>query len=132
MTHSSAGRSRDTGDEGNDRLGDLASLVELLEELGGVFLHGATDLADEDDTLGAGVLEKDLKGVDVGGSEARDKESIENKVSIKTRTRCRTARGRSPGERVSSDSNDEGLAESDAGGLVDSLVVEGSRAGDDT
>jgi hypothetical protein len=83
VTHSSAGRSRDTGDEGNDRLGDLASLVELLEELGGVFLHGATDLADEDDTLGAGVVEKDLKGVDVGGSEARDKESIENKVSIK-------------------------------------------------
>lgn len=83
MTHSSAGRSRDTGNEGNDRLRDLASLVELLKELGGVFLHGATDLADEDDTLGAGVVEKDLKGVDVGGSAAWGRQSIEKEVSIK-------------------------------------------------
>jgi hypothetical protein len=37
-----------------------------------------------------------------------------------------------PGEGVSSDTDDERLSESDTGGLVNGLVVEGSRSRDDS
>ena len=102
VTHAPAGRSGDTGDEGNDGL--LLLPVGLLEELGGVLLGGTTDLADHDDTVGLGVLEEDLKAVDeVGAAEG-----------------------------VTADTDDERLAKAGLGGLVDGLVGEGAGTGDDT
>lgn len=104
MSHSTTGRSGLSSDEADDGLGRSPSLVVLLEELGRVLLHRSTDLTNDDDTLSSRVVEQDSEGVDVGGS----------------------------GERVSSDTNDERLTETDVGGLGDSLVVERSRSRDDS
>lgn len=104
MTHPPSRGSGNSSNEPDHRLGRLPRLVEHLEELGRVLLHGSSDLSDDDDTLGSGVLQQDFEGVDVGGSR----------------------------EGISSDSNDERLSESDSGGLVNGLVVEGSRTRDDS
>ena len=65
VTHPPARRSGGTGDERDDGLGVRSGLVELFEIGGGLFLHGSTDLSDQDDSLGLGVLEEDLDDVDV-------------------------------------------------------------------
>lgn len=104
VAHSSAGRSRDSGNEGADGLGDLSGLVVLLEEVGGLLLGGTSNLTDHDDTVGVLVLEEDLEAVDEVGA----------------------------GEGVSSDSDNQRLAEADLGGLVDGLVGEGSGSGHNT
>lgn len=104
LTHSSAGGSGSSSNESNNRLGVGAGLVVLGEVLGGVLLHGATDLTDEDDTFGLVVVEQELDKVEGGGT----------------------------GEGVTSDTDTEGLAETDLGGLVDGLVCKGTGTGDDT
>jgi len=102
VTHAPAGRRRDTSDERDNGL--LLLLVGLAEEVCGVLLSGTTDLTDHDDTIGLGVLEEDLEAVDeVGAAEG-----------------------------VTTNTDDERLAETGLGGLVDGLVGEGSGAGDDT
>jgi hypothetical protein len=68
VTHSSTGRGGSSGDEPNDGLGLGPGLVVLLQELGSVLLHRTSDLTDDDDTLGSGVVEENAEGVDVGGS----------------------------------------------------------------
>ena len=103
MTHATAGRGRDTGDEGDDGLAAVLGVV-LLEEIGSLLLGGTTDLADHDDTVRLAVLEEDLEAVDEVGAA----------------------------ERVTADTDDEGLAEAGLGGLVDGLVGEGAGPGDDT
>lgn len=101
VAHSSAGGSRDTGNEGADGLGHVSGLVVLLQELGSLLLGGTSDLSDHDDTVSLLVLEEDLEAVDEVGS----------------------------GKGVTSDTDNEGLAETDLGGLVDGLVGEGSGSG---
>lgn len=101
VTHTAAGGSTDTGDEGNS---GLVVDVVGLEELGGILLGGTTDLTDHDDTVGLGVLEEDLQAVDEVGA----------------------------GEGVTADTNDERLAKTSLGGLVDGLVGQGTGTGDDT
>lgn len=68
VPHPPPRRRRRARDERHDRLRVFARLVELLEVRRGVFLHGAADLADEDDTLCGGVLEEHFDDVDVLGS----------------------------------------------------------------
>ena len=87
VSHSSSGRSGSASDESDNR---LVVLVVLLDVLGGVLLHRASDLADQDDTLGLGVREEDLDDVDVLGS----------------------------GEGVTTDTDGEGLTETGEGGLA--------------
>ena len=65
VAHSAAGRSSDTGNEGND--GFVRGVVGL-EELGGILLGGTTDLADHDDTVSLGVVQD--AGVFEGGRGA--------------------------------------------------------------
>ena len=103
VTHATAWGSRDTSDEADDGLATTNG-VGLLEELGGVLLGGATNLADHDDTIGLLVLGEDLKAVDEVG----------------------TAEG------VTTDTDDERLTQAGLGSLVHSLVGEGTGTGDDT
>lgn len=103
MTHSAAGGSRDTGDEADDGLAAVDG-VSLLEELGGVLLGGATNLADHDDTVSLLVLDEDLEAVDeVGAAEG-----------------------------VTANADDERLAKAGLGGLVDGLVGQSAGTRDDT
>jgi hypothetical protein len=93
-----------SGNTGNEGNGGLVVDVVGLEELGGVLLGGTTNLTDHDDTVGLGVLKEDLQAVDEVGA----------------------------GEGVTTDTDDKGLTKAGLGGLVDSLVGEGTGAGDDT
>lgn len=68
MSHSPARGSSSTSNEPNDGLRVLSGLVVLLQELGSVLLHGASNLADDDDALGPGVIKQDLESVDMGSS----------------------------------------------------------------
>jgi hypothetical protein len=104
VAHSSSGRSRHTGNEGADGLGDLSGLVVLLEEVSGLLLGGTSNLTDHDDTVGVLVLEENLEAVDEVGT----------------------------GKGVTSDTDNERLAETDLGGLVDGLVSKGSGSGHNT
>lgn len=61
-----------------------------FDELCGVFLHGSTDLTDQDDSLGLGVREEDFDNVDVLSSR----------------------------EGVTTDTDCEGLTQTDVGGLA--------------
>lgn len=102
MAHTAAGGSGDAGDEADDGLAAVDG-VGLLEELGGVLLGGAANLANHDDAVGLLVLDEDLEAVDeVCAAEG-----------------------------VAADADDEGLAEAGLGGLVDGLVGQGAGAGDD-
>ena len=95
VTHSSTWWSRSAGDESDDW---FVVLVVLLDVFRRVFLHGSTDLSDEDDTLGLGVREEDLDDVNVLGSW----------------------------EWVSSDTDGQGLSESSEGGLARVSKVNGT------
>src|SRR5581483_8896804 len=64
MAHAPAWRGGDPGNEADHRLFHLAA----LDEVGGVFLGAAADLADHDDALGLGVLEEHLQHVDMFGA----------------------------------------------------------------
>ncbi|EEQ39474.1 hypothetical protein CLUG_03603 [Clavispora lusitaniae ATCC 42720] len=65
MTHSSAWRSRNTGNEGNNRLRSLWSgQVMLLQELRSFFLGSTTNLTNQNDTLGFWVVQVQGQGVD--------------------------------------------------------------------
>ena len=67
MAHAAARRRRAAGDEADDRL--LAPALRLVgEELRGVFLGAAADLADHDDRLGLVVGEEHLEHVDELGA----------------------------------------------------------------
>lgn len=102
VAHTAAGGSGDAGDEADDGLAAVDG-VGLLEELGGVLLSGAANLANHDDAVGLLVLDEDLEAVDeVCAAEG-----------------------------VAADADDEGLAEAGLGGLVDGLVGQGAGAGDD-
>lgn len=91
-------------DTGDEADNGLVGGVVLLQELGGVLLSGTTNLSDHDDTICLAVLEEDLQAVDEVGSR----------------------------EGVTADTDDERLTKAGLGGLVDSLVGEGSGTGDDT
>lgn len=93
-----------SGDTGDEGNSGLVVDVVGLEELGGVLLGGTTNLTDHDDTVGLGVLKEDLQAVDEVGA----------------------------GEGVTTDTDNERLTEAGLGGLVDSLVGEGTGTGDDT
>lgn len=90
-------------DTGDEADGGLVEPVVGLEELGGVLLGAATDLTDHDDTVGLGVLEEDLQAVDEVGT----------------------------GERITANTDDERLAKTGLGSLVDRLVGQGAGPGDD-
>ena len=104
VTHASAGRGRKSSNERDNRLGLLAGQVELLQELGGLLLGAASDLSNEDNTLSVGVLQEDGQAVDEVGSV----------------------------EGITTNTDAEGLAKTDLGGLVDSLVGKSTGTGDDT
>jgi len=89
VAHATAGGSGAAGNERDDGLGVGASVV-LEEVLGSLLLHRATNLTDEDDTLGLGVVEEDLDDVNVLGA----------------------------GEGVTANADGEGLAEAGEGGLA--------------
>ena len=55
VSHTSARRSRATGDESDDGFGVRGVLVVLFEVFGGVFLHGSANLSYQDYTLCAGI-----------------------------------------------------------------------------
>lgn len=95
---------RGSRNTGDEGNGGLVVDVVGLEVLGGVLLGGTTDLTDHDNTVGLGVLEEDLQAVDKVGAR----------------------------ERVTTDTDDERLAQAGLGGLVDGLVCQGTGAGDDT
>src|SRR5690242_5983234 len=92
------------GDTGNEADNGLVGSVVLLQEVGSVLLSSSTNLSDHDDTVCLAVLEEDLQAIDEVGS----------------------------GEGVTTDTNNKRLTEASLGGLVDSLVGEGSGTGDDT
>ena len=98
MAHAAAGRRGAPGDEADHRL-LAAALGFVLEELRGVLLRRAADLADHDDRLGRLVGEKHLQHVDELGAL----------------------------DRIAADADRGGLAEAFLGGLEHRLV--GQRAG---
>ena len=63
VAHAAAGRRGPAGDEADHRL-LAAALGLVLEELRGVLLRRAADLADHDDRVGRLVVEKQLEHVD--------------------------------------------------------------------
>lgn len=75
-----------------------------LEELGSILLGATTDLTNHDDTISLGVLEEDLEAVDEVGA----------------------------GEGVTTDTDNEGLTQTSLGGLVHSLIGEGTGTRHDT
>ena len=93
-----------SGDTGDEGNSGLVVDVVGLEELGSIFLGGTTNLTDHDDTVGLGVLKEDLQAIDEVGA----------------------------GEGVTTDTDNERLTKAGLGGLVDSLVGEGTGTGDDT
>ena len=50
VTHTATRRSSATGDEADNGLGVWTGLVVLLEVLGGLLLHGATNFTNDNDT----------------------------------------------------------------------------------
>ena len=104
VTHTPSGRSSAASNEADNRLGVRASLVVLLEILGSLLLHATANLANDDDTLRAGIVKEEFYDIDVLRA----------------------------GERVAANSDDERLAEANASRLRDSLIREGTGAGDDT
>lgn len=72
------------------------------EVVGSLLLGHTTNLADQDDSLGLGILEEDLQAVDEVGAV----------------------------ERITADAHAEGLSQTHLGGLVHSLVGQGSRPRD--
>jgi hypothetical protein len=101
VSHSPTRRRRDTSDEADN---GLVGGVVLLQEVCGVLLSRATDLANHDDAVRLLILQEDLQTVNEVGS----------------------------GEGVTANADDERLTKAGLGGLVDGFVGEGSRAGDDT
>lgn len=91
-------------DTSDERNNWLSSAVVLLQEIGSLLLSRSSDLSDHDDTISLAILKEDLQAVDEVGS----------------------------GEWVTTDTDDKGLAKTALGGLVDSLVGEGSGTGNDT
>lgn len=102
VAHAAARGRADAGDEADDGLAAVDGVV-LAQEVGGVLLGRAADLADHDDAVRVLVLEEDLEAVDEVG----------------------------PAEGVTANADDEGLAEAGLGGLVDGLVGQGAGTGDD-
>jgi hypothetical protein len=82
----------------------LVGCVVLLQEIGSIFLGRTTDLTNHDDTVRLLVLQEDLQAVDEVG----------------------------PGERVTSNADNEGLSEASLGSLVDGFIGQSTGAGDDT
>jgi len=103
VAHTSAGRSGDTGDEGYDGLG-VGAAVGLGQEFGSLLLGFTTDLTDHDDSLGGGIMHKDIKAV--------------NEVSTV--------------EWITTNTNTESLSKANQGSLMNSLVGQGTRAGNNT
>lgn len=103
MAHPPPRRGSPSSNKGNNGLGHRASLIVLLQKLRSLFFAGAANFADEDDTLGVGVVEEDLERIGV---------------------RC-------PRERVTADTYHERLPETHRGRLCDGFVCEGTGAGDD-
>ena len=91
-------------DTGDEADGGLVVLVVGLDELGSILLGATTNLTNHDDTLGLGVLEEDAEAVDEVGT----------------------------GEGVTTNTNNERLTKTGLGGLVHSLVGQGTGTGDDT
>ncbi len=98
MAHAATGRSRAAGDEADHRL-LAAALGFVVDELRGVFLRRAADLADHDDRMGLVVGQEQFQHVD----EFRAL------------------------DRVAADADRRGLAEADLGGLEHGFI--GQRAG---
>lgn len=91
------------GDTGNEGHNRLASSVVLLQEIGGLFLSRSTNLTNHDDAIRLAVLEEDTQAVDEVGSR----------------------------EWITPDTDDQGLAQTGLGGLVDGLVGQRSGTRDD-
>lgn len=104
MAHTTAGRSRDTSNERSDGLGDSARQVVLLEEISSILLGGTTNLTNHNDSVGLLIFQKDLEGIDKVGTR----------------------------EGVTTDTNNQGLAKTNVGGLVNSLVGQGTGSGHNT
>ena len=102
MAHAAARRGGAAGDEADDRLA-AAALRFVGEELRGVLLGAAADLADHDDRLGLVVGEEHLEHVDELGAL----------------------------DRVAADADRGRLAEALVGGLEHRLVGQRARAADD-
>ena len=98
MPHPFAGRGGDTGDVGGDRFGHV-----FLDEASALFFRAATDLADHDDGVGAGVFFEQSQDVQVVGAV----------------------------DRVAADADAGGLTHAEAGQLPDGFVGQGAGARDD-
>lgn len=103
VAHATAWGCGDASDETDNRLTTVDSVV-LAEEIGSVLLCRTADLANHDDTVGFLVLEEDLEAVDEVGAR----------------------------EGIATNADNKGLAQTSLGGLVDGLVGQGARTGDDT
>lgn len=91
-------------DTSNEGNNWLSSAVVLLQEIGSLLLSRSSNLSNHDDTISLTVLKEDLQAVDEVGS----------------------------GKWVTTDTNDKGLAKTALGGLVDGLVGQSSRTGNDS
>jgi len=96
--------SRRSRDTSDEADDGLVGSVVLLEEVCSILLGGTTNLTNHDDAVRLGVFEEDLEAVD--------------EVCA--------------GEGVTTDTDNERLTETGLGGLVDGLVGESTRTGDDT
>lgn len=90
-----------SGGAGDETHDGLVGVAVLSDPVGGVLLGLAADLADHDDALGLGVVGEALQAVNEVGAV----------------------------ERVASDADAGGLAETHSGGLGDGLVSQSARAG---
>lgn len=91
-------------DTGNEADSRLVGPVLALQESGSVFLSATADLTDHDDSVSLLILEEDTEAVNEVGS----------------------------GEWVAADADNERLAKTGLGGLVDGFVGKGTGSGDDT
>lgn len=102
VAHTTSWRRRDTSNEAHHRLTSIDNVV-LAQEVGGILLSRATNLTNHDDAVGLGVVEEDLEAVDEVGA----------------------------GEGVTTNADNERLAQTGLGGLVDGLVGQSAGTGDD-
>ncbi|KAH3659667.1 hypothetical protein OGATHE_005712 [Ogataea polymorpha] len=100
VAHSSSWRSSNTGNEGDNGLWNVSGEVVLFEVLGSLFLGLSADFTDQNDTFCFWVVQEQCQGI----------------YEVGTWTW------------VTSHSDDQRLAQTDLGGLVDGLVREGSRS----
>ena len=117
VSHAATGGRGNAGDEADD---GLLLVVVVLEEFGGILLGGSSNLSDHDDSVRLVIGEEDAERVDkVGAGERISSDTASVLAGAITRTWVFAP-------------DHERLAQADGGGLVHSLVCEGTGTGDNS